>query len=68
MSSFCHPGTVLTDRSFLVPLDHSRPEGDQIEVFAREVVAADKAGQAEGLPWSSGTLTWWSVTAVPGCR
>jgi pimeloyl-ACP methyl ester carboxylesterase len=41
---FRHPGTVLTDRFFEVPLDHQRPDGEQIEVFAREVVAADKAG------------------------
>jgi pimeloyl-ACP methyl ester carboxylesterase len=47
--SFRHPGTVLTDRLFAVPLDHSRPEGEQIEVFAREVVAAGKAGA--DLPW-----------------
>jgi pimeloyl-ACP methyl ester carboxylesterase len=49
MISFRHPGTVLTDRFFAVPLDHQRPDGEQIEVFAREVVAADKAGA--DLPW-----------------
>ena len=49
MISFRHPGTVLTDRFFAVPLDHQRPDGEQIEVFAREVVAADKAGV--DLPW-----------------
>ena len=49
MPSFRHPGTVLTDRFFAVPLDHQRPDGEQIEVFAREVVAADKA-EAD-LPW-----------------
>ena len=49
MTSFRHPGTVLTDRFFAVPLDHQRPDGEQIEVFAREVVAA---GQADAdLPW-----------------
>ncbi|MGP3978768.1 alpha/beta fold hydrolase [Streptomyces sp. 8N114] len=41
--------TVLTDHVFAVPLDHSRPDGEQIEVFAREVVAAGREG-AE-LPW-----------------
>jgi len=46
---FRHPGTVLTDRFFAVPLDHQRPDGEQIEVFAREVVAADKADA--DLPW-----------------
>jgi pimeloyl-ACP methyl ester carboxylesterase len=49
VTSFRHPGTVLTDRFFGVPLDHQRPDGEQIEVFAREVVAADKAGA--DLPW-----------------
>ena len=49
MSSYRQPGTVLTDHVFAVPLDHSRPDGEQIEVFAREVVAAGKA-DAE-LPW-----------------
>ena len=49
MITFRHPGTVLTDRFFAVPLDHQRPDGEQIEVFAREVVAADKAGA--DLPW-----------------
>ena len=49
MTSFRHPGTVLTDRFFSVPLDHQRPDGEQIEVFAREVVAVDKADA--DLPW-----------------
>jgi pimeloyl-ACP methyl ester carboxylesterase len=49
VTSFRHPGTVLTDRVFSVPLDHQRPDGEQIEVFAREVVAADKADA--DLPW-----------------
>jgi pimeloyl-ACP methyl ester carboxylesterase len=43
------PGTVLTDHVFAVPLDHARPDGERIEVFAREVVAAGKA--AAELPW-----------------
>src|SRR5580704_11795287 len=49
VTSFRHPGTALTDRFFGVPLDHQRPDGEQIEVFAREVVAADKADA--DLPW-----------------
>ena len=46
-------GTVLTDHTFTVPLDHDRPDGEQIEVFAREVAAAHgPASQAgPGLPW-----------------
>src|SRR5687768_7660204 len=43
------PGLVLMDHKFRVPLDHARPEGDQIEVFAREVVAAGQ--DATQLPW-----------------
>ncbi len=49
MISYRQPGTVLTDRTFAVPLDHARPDGEQIQVFTREVVAADKA--AADLPW-----------------
>ncbi|MBO0805191.1 MAG: alpha/beta fold hydrolase [Nocardiopsaceae bacterium] len=48
-STFRHPGTVVTDHVFTVPLDHSRPDGDTIEVFAREVVAATR--QDADLPW-----------------
>jgi pimeloyl-ACP methyl ester carboxylesterase len=49
MTSYRQPGTVLTDRTFTVPLDHARPGGDRIEIFAREIVAADAA--AADLPW-----------------
>ncbi len=49
MSSYRQVGTVLTDHTFAVPLDHDRPDGEQIEVFAREVVAADRS--PAGLPW-----------------
>jgi pimeloyl-ACP methyl ester carboxylesterase len=51
VNTFRHPGTVLTDHTFLVPLDHARPDGEQIEVFAREVVATGKADSAASLPW-----------------
>ncbi|OXS30630.1 alpha/beta fold hydrolase [Streptomyces sp. XY006] len=47
--SYRQPGVVLTDRRFTVPLDHDRPEGETIELYAREVVAGDKAHQE--LPW-----------------
>ncbi|MFI9274767.1 alpha/beta fold hydrolase [Kitasatospora sp. NPDC052896] len=43
------PGTVLTDHLFQVPLDHAAPHGEQIEVYAREVVAAGK--ERADLPW-----------------
>ena len=49
MTSFRQPGTLLTDHVFGVPLDHGRPDGEQIEVYAREVVAIDKADA--DLPW-----------------
>ena len=41
MLTYRQPGLVLTDHTFSVPLDHAVPGGEQIEVFAREVVAAD---------------------------
>jgi pimeloyl-ACP methyl ester carboxylesterase len=49
VTSYRQPGTILTDRNFLVPVDHARPDGSKIELFAREVVAADRA-EAD-LPW-----------------
>ncbi|MFD6656393.1 alpha/beta fold hydrolase [Streptomyces parvus] len=49
MTSYRQPGVVLTDRRFTLPLDHSDPGGEQIEVYGREAVAASRAG--EELPW-----------------
>ncbi|MCX5107536.1 alpha/beta hydrolase [Streptomyces sp. NBC_00378] len=49
MNSYRHPGIVFTDRHFTVPLDHSDPGGEQIEVFGREAVASGRAD--EELPW-----------------
>jgi pimeloyl-ACP methyl ester carboxylesterase len=43
------PGLTLTDREFRVPIDYTQPDGARLSVFAREVVALDKA-QAN-LPW-----------------
>jgi pimeloyl-ACP methyl ester carboxylesterase len=34
-------GLVLTDHTLTVPLDHSAPAGETIEIFAREVAAPD---------------------------
>ena len=48
---FRQPGTMLTDHTFTVPLDHDRPEGEQIEVFAREVAPAGRRGGDPALPW-----------------
>jgi pimeloyl-ACP methyl ester carboxylesterase len=42
------PGLTLTDHTFTVPLDHQRPKGEQISVFAREVSAP---GASRHLPW-----------------
>jgi pimeloyl-ACP methyl ester carboxylesterase len=43
------PNLMLREHEFTVPLDHARPGGEQISVFAREVVALEKE-DAE-LPW-----------------
>jgi pimeloyl-ACP methyl ester carboxylesterase len=43
------PGLLLTDHEFRVPLDHDASTGEQITVFAREVVAPRKRDQ--DLPW-----------------
>ncbi|MGW0821334.1 alpha/beta fold hydrolase [Streptomyces sp. NPDC002845] len=47
--SYRQPGVVLTDRRFTVPLDHDDPAGERIGLYAREVVASDKAD--DDLPW-----------------
>ena len=43
------PGMELVDHCFAVPLDHSDPEGRQIQVFAREVRDLDP--QSTHKPW-----------------
>jgi pimeloyl-ACP methyl ester carboxylesterase len=48
-ATYRQPGVVLTDRRFTVPLDHDDPAGETIELYAREVVAAERAHQH--LPW-----------------
>ena len=35
------PGLVLTEHEFDIPLDHARPDGEKISVFAREVADPD---------------------------
>jgi pimeloyl-ACP methyl ester carboxylesterase len=49
MATYRQPAIVLTDRTFEVPLDHAQPDGDQITVFAREVVATGR--ESDELPW-----------------
>jgi pimeloyl-ACP methyl ester carboxylesterase len=39
--SVATPGLVLVEHEFAVPLDHARPEAEQITVFAREVADPD---------------------------
>ncbi|MEV7019058.1 alpha/beta fold hydrolase [Streptomyces sp. NPDC093991] len=48
-ATYRQPGVVLTDRRFTVPLDHDNPSGETIELYAREVVASEKADR--DLPW-----------------
>ena len=43
------PGLVLTEHQVEVPLDHADPGGEQLTLFAREVVAPRKRDQE--LPW-----------------
>jgi pimeloyl-ACP methyl ester carboxylesterase len=43
------PGLVLHEHEFQIPLDHAKPEGEAITVFAREVTTPDKEGK--DLPW-----------------
>ncbi|UCH26384.1 MAG: alpha/beta fold hydrolase [Trueperaceae bacterium] len=43
------PGLQLTRHAFELPLDHAHPDGARLHVFAREVVAVEKAN--DDLPW-----------------
>ena len=51
MQSTTHrqPGLRVTEHTLKVPLDHTRSDGEWIEIFARAVVLAEKADAA--LPW-----------------
>jgi pimeloyl-ACP methyl ester carboxylesterase len=44
-----HHGMLLTDYEFQVPLDHERPSGESLAVFARAVMDSEKA--TENRPW-----------------
>jgi pimeloyl-ACP methyl ester carboxylesterase len=46
---FAIQGLVLAEHEFAVPLDHARPDGETITVFAREARAAGK--EDSELPW-----------------
>jgi pimeloyl-ACP methyl ester carboxylesterase len=54
------PGLKVAEHTLTVPLIHGEIDGEQIEVFARELVAAD--ARAEDLPW----LLW--LQGGPGGR
>ncbi len=47
--TYRQPGLRVTEHTLAVPLDHAQPEGPHIELFARAVVLAEKAGAAQ--PW-----------------
>ena len=47
--TYRQPGLRVTEHTLNVPLDHARPEGERIEVFARAVVLAEKADATQ--PW-----------------
>ena len=49
MNSLAVPGLLLSDHRVEVPLDHADPDGATISVYAREVRAAERAG--DELPW-----------------
>lgn len=44
-------GLVLEEHVFELPLDHDAPGRGTLEVFAREVVAAEREAQRGTLPW-----------------
>jgi len=48
-STLLKPGMVLREHRFTLPLDHAQPAAETIEVYAREVVAAERAD--DELPW-----------------
>lgn len=45
MSTYQLSGLHATNHSFEVPLDYTKPEGDTLTLFARELVATDKRQQ-----------------------
>jgi pimeloyl-ACP methyl ester carboxylesterase len=50
VNSYRQPGILLTDHHVRVPVDHGHPDGERIEIFGREIVAAGRA-DADRLPW-----------------
>lgn len=54
-SSTLLDGTRITDHRLIVPLDHRRPSGEQLTLYAREFVAGENVKQGpervDSLPW-----------------
>jgi pimeloyl-ACP methyl ester carboxylesterase len=49
LGTYRTPGLVFSEHEFEVPLDHARPDGEMLTVFAREVVSSDR--ERSELPW-----------------
>lgn len=48
-TTYRQPGLRVTEHTLKLPLDHARPDGEHIDVFARAVVLAEKADATQ--PW-----------------
>jgi pimeloyl-ACP methyl ester carboxylesterase len=48
-TSYRQPGLRVTEHTLELPLDHAKPDGERIAVFARAVVLAEKAEAQQ--PW-----------------
>jgi pimeloyl-ACP methyl ester carboxylesterase len=44
------PGLSVSNHEFILPVNHAQPNAGKLSVFAREVVATDRAGKTD-LPW-----------------
>jgi pimeloyl-ACP methyl ester carboxylesterase len=49
LGTYRAPGLVFSEHEFNVPLDHARPDGPRLTVFAREVVAPGR--ESDDVPW-----------------
>lgn len=73
MQTFTHhlPGLILIGHEFRVPLDYSQPNGEQLTIFARELVTPTnehrplpyliyfQGGPGAGAPRPEGNRGWW---------
>ena len=73
MQTFTHslPGLILLGHEFTVPLDYSHPDGEQLTIFVRELIAPGKAaanlpyliffqgGPGSGAPRPDSNRGWW---------